>query len=154
MASTISLIAPIMGEVIGLEEVPDPVFSEKMMGDGLAIIPTEGKVVAPCDGKIIHVFPTKHAMGMLTKEGIELLIHIGLETVNLKGKGFDSFVEANTEVKQGQLLISFDLKYVSENAKSLITPIVITNMNKVNNISIKKNIVKSEKDVIMNIDIK
>src|SRR5690554_148418 len=154
MASTISLIAPIMGEVIELEEVPDPVFSEKMMGDGLAIIPTEGKVVAPCDGKIIHVFPTKHAMGMLTKEGIELLIHIGLETVNLKGKGFDSFVEANTEVKQGQLLISFDLKYVSENAKSLITPIVITNMNKVNNISIKKNIVKSEKDVIMNIDIK
>lgn len=153
MTNKVSLIAPISGNVVSIEEVDDPVFSEKMMGDGLAIEPTDGVVLAPCDGKIIHVFPTKHALGILTKEGIEILIHIGLDTVNLNGKGFKSYVKADEEIKQGQKLLSFKLDFITKKAKSSITPIVITNMDKVNNINIKKGSVEAGKDVIMEIEI-
>lgn len=154
MANTISLIAPVKGEVVGLEVVPDPVFSEKMMGDGFAIKPTKDVVVAPCDGKILSVFPTKHAIGLVTKEGLEILIHIGLDTVNLNGKGFKSYVVDGEEVKQGQNLISFDYKYVMKKAKSLITPVVITNMDRVNNLMLKKGEVVSDNEIVMNVEVK
>ena len=83
---TEKIIAPITGIVTDLNNVPDPVFSEKMIGEGIAIYPKAGKVVAPADGEIIQLFPTKHAIGILTDKGLEILIHIGLDTVNLKGK--------------------------------------------------------------------
>src|SRR5699024_3774093 len=86
------IIAPLSGKVKQLEEVPDPTFSEKMMGEGIAIEPDEGLVVAPFDGEIIQVFPTKHAIGIQGESGLEILIHIGLETVSLKGEGFEVFV--------------------------------------------------------------
>jgi glucose-specific phosphotransferase system IIA component len=143
--------APMTGKVIPIDEVPDPVFAQKMMGDGVAIVPTEEVVVAPCDGLVIHVFPTKHAVGLLTKEGEEILIHIGLETVNLKGKGFEAFVKENEAVKQGQELIKVNLKYVKKYAKSLVTPIVITNMDKVNSLSFHYEEVTKGKDIIMEI---
>ncbi len=121
------LVAPLSGKAVNLEEVPDPVFSQLMMGDGLAIVPTEGKVVAPVDGEIVQFFPTKHAIGLLSDAGVEILIHVGLETVHLKGEGFKGHVEVGDKVKSGDLLISFDLDLVTEKAKSTITPIVITN---------------------------
>lgn len=120
-------MAPLNGEIIPLEKVPDPVFSEKMMGEGIAILPSDGHVLSPVEGEIIQVAPTKHAVGILDKNGLEILIHIGLETVALKGEGFTVTVSPGDNVVVGQPLISFDLHYIQENAKSIMTPIIITN---------------------------
>lgn len=121
------LFAPLRGKVIPLTEVPDPTFSEKMLGEGFAILPSEGKVFSPVDGKVVQIFPTKHAIGIQSKGGLEILIHIGLETVTMEGKGFTSFVNAGDKVRVGDPLIHFSLTEVKEKAKSTITPIVITN---------------------------
>ncbi|WP_079509451.1 PTS sugar transporter subunit IIA [Mesobacillus jeotgali] len=124
---TIKLLAPLAGNAVDLSAVPDPVFSEKMMGDGLAIEPSEGVVVSPVDGEIIQVFPTKHAIGIRAKNGAEILIHIGLETVSLNGEGFETHIKQGDKVEAGDKLVSFDMKVISEKAKSTITPIIITN---------------------------
>lgn len=121
--------APLTGEVTPLSEVPDQVFSEKMMGDGIAIKPSQGEVRAPFNGKIQMIFPTKHAIGLVSDSGLELLIHIGLDTVKLNGEGFTLHVEEGQEVKQGDLLINFDLDYIRYHAKSDITPIIVTQGN-------------------------
>jgi PTS system glucose-specific IIA component len=121
--------APITGKLVAIEDVPDPTFGQKMMGDGVAIEPTEGKVVAPVDGEIMQVFPTKHAIGIKTKGGLELLLHIGLETVNMKGEGFTTHVKEGDKVQVGDTLVDFDLALIKEKAASTITPIVITNMD-------------------------
>jgi PTS system trehalose-specific IIC component len=119
--------APLTGKITPIERVPDPTFSEKMMGDGLAIEPADGKVVAPIDGEIVQIFPTKHAIGLKGKSGIEVLIHIGLETVGLNGEGFEAHVEQGDLVKVGDPLVTFDLDFIKEKAASAITPVVITN---------------------------
>jgi len=124
---TVQLFAPITGNAVTLDKVPDPVFSEKMMGDGIAIEPTEGLAVSPVDGEIVQVFPTKHAIGIRAKNGAEILIHIGLETVSLNGEGFEAFVKEGDKVKVGDKLVSFDLDIIKTKAKSTITPIIITN---------------------------
>ncbi|MGS2912066.1 glucose-specific PTS transporter subunit IIBC [Staphylococcus aureus] len=121
--------APLTGEVTPLSEVPDQVFSEKMMGDGIAIKPSQGEVRAPFNGKVQMIFPTKHAIGLVSDSGLELLIHIGLDTVKLNGEGFTLHVEEGQEVKQGDLLINFDLDYIRNHAKSDITPIIVTQRN-------------------------
>ncbi|MBO9130078.1 PTS glucose transporter subunit IIA [Bacillus sp. 165] len=122
-----TIVAPLTGEVKNIEEVPDPVFAQRMMGDGIAIVPTEGKVVAPVDGEIVQLFHTKHAIGIRSQQGLEILIHVGLETVNLKGEGFEAHVTEGQKVKAGDLLLTFDLPYIKQNAKDIITPMVITN---------------------------
>ncbi|HDD0305542.1 TPA: PTS transporter subunit IIABC [Staphylococcus aureus] len=121
--------APLTGEVTPLSEVPDQVFSEKMMGDGIAIKPSQGEVRAPFNGKVQMIFPTKHAIGLVSDSGLELLIHIGLDTVKLNGEGFTLHVEEGQEVNQGDLLINFDLDYIRNHAKSDITPIIVTQGN-------------------------
>ncbi|HDI0148735.1 TPA: PTS transporter subunit IIABC [Staphylococcus aureus] len=121
--------APLTGEVTPLSEVTDQVFSEKMMGDGIAIKPSQGEVRAPFNGKVQMIFPTKHAIGLVSDSGLELLIHIGLDTVKLNGEGFTLHVEEGQEVKQGDLLINFDLDYIRNHAKSDITPIIVTQGN-------------------------
>ncbi|MGE6258508.1 PTS sugar transporter subunit IIA [Heyndrickxia sporothermodurans] len=123
----LKIYAPVNGQIIPIEEVPDPVFSEKMMGEGIAIIPTSGNIYSPVDGTIIQVAPTKHAIGILTKDGTELLIHVGLETVSLQGEGFNVSVQKGDKVSSGQLLIEVDWEYIKTHAKSMVTPIVITN---------------------------
>lgn len=122
-----TLVAPINGTAVPIEEVPDPTFGEKMIGDGLAIQPTEGKVVAPIAGKVVQVFPTKHAFGIETDNGAELLVHIGLETVAMNGEGFTAHVQEGDKVKAGDVLIEFDLELVKEKASNTITPIAVTN---------------------------
>ncbi|WP_431800415.1 glucose-specific PTS transporter subunit IIBC [Halobacillus andaensis] len=124
----LEFVSPMKGKVLPITEVPDQVFSGKMMGDGFAIEPIDGKIVSPINGKVLNVFPTKHAIGLQAENGMEILIHIGIDTVKLKGEGFTSKVEEGTEVKQGQTLMEVDLDYVSENATSIITPIVFTNL--------------------------
>ncbi len=121
------LFAPLSGNIIELEHVPDPVFSQKLMGEGIAIEPAEGKLVAPIDGHVIQIFHTKHAIGLRSEIGIELLIHIGLETVGLNGNGFDVIVKEGQKIKAGDPLMTFDLKLIKEKAASTISPIIITN---------------------------
>ncbi|MBP3952410.1 glucose-specific PTS transporter subunit IIBC [Bacillus suaedae] len=128
VAGNIAFNAPLEGKVLPITEVPDQVFAGKMMGDGFAIEPTAGKVVSPVNGEIVNLFPTKHAIGILSEEGKEILIHVGLDTVNLKGEGFETLVEQGDKVKQGQELLNFNLDYIKENATSIITPIVFTNL--------------------------
>jgi sugar PTS system EIIA component len=125
------LLAPLSGRAIQLEEVPDPTFAQKMLGDGIAFEPTEGKMFSPVNGKVIQVFPTKHAIGLESETGLEILIHVGLETVNLKGEGFDTKVKPGDKVKAGDLLLTFDLEFIQTNAASIITPCVITNPDKI-----------------------
>ncbi len=131
---TIDVYSPMTGKVIDITEVADQVFAQKMLGDGIAIDPTDGNVVSPCNGKVIHVFPTNHAIGIETKEGIEILIHLGLNTVELNGKGFKRLVNEGDKVKIGDKLIEMDITYLKENDKSLISPVVITNGEKVDSI--------------------
>ncbi len=119
---------PVNGKVIPLSEVPDQVFSTKMMGDGFAVEPTDGIITSPVDGKILNVFPTKHAVGLRTKSGLEILVHIGLDTVKLEGSGFDVYVKEGDVVKQGDTLVKADLNYISKNELSTITPIIFTNL--------------------------
>lgn len=121
-------VSPIAGEIKPLSEVPDPVFAEKMMGDGFAIVPSKGEVVSPVDGKIVNIFPTKHAIGIQSNDGKEVLIHFGLETVKLNGEGFTAHVEADQTVKKGQVLLTVDMDFISKNAKSTITPVIFTNL--------------------------
>ncbi len=122
-----TLIAPLTGKIVSLEEVPDPVFAQKMMGDGFAIEPAEGDVVSPVDGEVVQLFHTKHAIGLKTEAGTEILIHIGLETVAMEGEGFQAHIKQGDHVKVGDPLVSFDLDLVKQKAKSTITPVVITN---------------------------
>ncbi|MBU8906273.1 PTS sugar transporter subunit IIA [Desertibacillus haloalkaliphilus] len=126
-----TIVAPATGKFIEIEEVPDAAFSQKMMGDGFAIEPTEGEVVSPIDGEVVQIFPTKHAVGIQGKSGIEVLVHIGLETVSMNGEGFKAFVKQGDRVKAGQCLITFDLDLIKEKATSAVTPIVITNSDKI-----------------------
>lgn len=119
--------APMRGTVVGLGQVPDAAFSSKALGDGVAIEPVEGKVYAPCKGTVTTVFPTGHAIGITTLDGIELLIHIGMDTVKLDGKGFTTKVEVGNEIKPGDLLVEFDLEGLISAGYSPITCIVITN---------------------------
>ncbi|QAS53200.1 PTS sugar transporter subunit IIA [Halobacillus litoralis] len=121
------LVAPVSGKVVSLDEVDDPVFSQRMMGDGVAVEPTDGKVVAPVSGEIVQLFPTNHAVGVKTKSGVEVLVHIGLETVSMEGEGFEGHVKTGDHVNAGDRLVTFDMNLVNEKAKSTITPVVITN---------------------------
>ncbi|WP_312471680.1 PTS glucose transporter subunit IIA [Neobacillus sp.] len=123
----VDFYTPVSGKIVPLEEVPDPVFSQKMMGEGIAVIPTNGNIYAPVKGTVILVAATKHAIGIRAEDGSEILIHVGLETVSLEGKGFNVAVKEGDKVSAGQLLIEVDWEYISINAKSTITPIVITN---------------------------
>lgn len=123
------IYAPVNGEVVKLEEVPDPVFSQKMMGEGIAINPSKEEIVSPVNGKVVQIPDSRHAIGLKTDNGTEVLIHVGLETLALGGKGFTLNVSEGDKVRVGQPLLNVDLSYISENASSVITPVVITNSN-------------------------
>lgn len=141
----LQIFTPVNGEIIPIEKVPDPVFSQKMMGEGIAVMPKEGNICSPVEGTIIQIAPTKHAIGILAKDGTEILIHIGLETVSLKGEGFRVAVEMGDSVSTGQLLVEVDWEYIREHAKSTVTPIVITNSQEGN----KHYSVTDEKDAVI-----
>lgn len=123
----VELKSPITGKVINLERVPDPVFAEKMMGGGLAFDFKNSMVSAPCDGIIVVIAETKHAVGLRAENGAEILIHVGLDTVNFNGKGFKSFVKEGSKVKSGDPLLKVDREFFLSQDANLITPMVITN---------------------------
>ncbi|MDF2700309.1 MAG: system, glucose-specific component [Haloplasmataceae bacterium] len=120
-------VSPLSGKLISLKAVPDVIFSNKIMGDGFAIIPNSGLLVSPVDGMVAFIYPTKHAIGIKSENGIEILIHLGLDTVNLNGEGFHILVNVGDQINLGQLLMKVDLKVIRSNNLSLVTPIIFTN---------------------------
>ncbi len=115
------------GKAVPLKEVNDPTFSEGMLGEGAAVIPSEGKIYAPADGQVEMVFDTLHAVSMTTDFGAEILIHVGLDTVKMKGDGFEGHVKAGDRVKKGDLLLTVDLDKVKAAGYDVITPVLVCN---------------------------
>lgn len=126
-ANTNILTAPAKGEAVPLSQVNDPTFSEEILGKGAAVIPSEGKICSPVDGEVAMMFDTMHAVSINADFGAEVLVHVGLDTVQLKGKYFDAHVKAGDKVKAGDLLISLDLDKVKEAGYDVITPVLICN---------------------------
>lgn len=119
--------SPVRGEVISLEQVPDEVFSKGILGQGIAVIPTEGKVVAPFDGTVATIIDSKHAVGIQDENGIEMLVHVGIDTVELKGQHFNCLVSEGEKIKKGQTLLTFDIEAIKKAGFSIVTPVVISN---------------------------
>lgn len=132
---SMTVFSPLIGEVKSIKTVPDTTFSEEIIGKGIAIEPCEGIVYAPFDGQVSVLFNTKHAIGLKSNSGIELLIHIGLETVELDGKYFDSFIKTGDKIQKGDKLIEFNLKKLIKEGYNLLTPIVITNFDEFSSIT-------------------
>lgn len=136
-AVEVAIYAPLSGEIVNIEDVPDVVFSEKIVGDGVAIRPTGNKIVAPVDGVIGKIFETNHAFSMESKEGVELFVHFGIDTVELKGEGFTRVAQEGQSVKRGDTVIEFDLELLESKAKSVLTPVVISNMDEITSLDKK-----------------
>ncbi|MBR3792293.1 MAG: PTS glucose transporter subunit IIA [Clostridia bacterium] len=136
------------GQIIRLSEVSDPVFSEKILGDGVAIFPESQEILSPVDGKIIQVFDTKHAYSILSDDGLEILVHIGLNTVELKGEGFKSFVNNGDMVKIGQKIAEINIEYIESMGYQLYTPVLITNLDKIDKIDAKEGKIKKGEEII------
>ena len=128
VVKTITISSPISGIAADLSEAPDEAFAERMMGDGAVVTPLDAIVRAPEDGEVCFVFDTKHAIGFMTDTGVSLLIHIGIDTVKLNGKGFEAFVENGQKVKKGDPMLKLDLDYLKENAPSVVSPILCTEL--------------------------
>lgn len=129
-----AFVATQTGKAVPLSEVPDEAFAQKMLGDGVAILPSEGTVVSPMDGEIVTVLDSLHAYGIKTKDGLDLLVHIGINTVELKGEGFKCFVKEGDKVKAGDKLAEVDLALLKEKDYPAYTPILITNMDAVKSV--------------------
>ena len=125
------LYAPVKGEMTRIEDAPDEVFSSKMMGDGVAFKFDDSFVYAPCDCEVLMIATTKHAIGLKMVSGEEILIHIGLDTVSLKGEGFKHFKNVGEKVKKGEKLVQIDMEFMKKNGVNLITPMVITSKQEI-----------------------
>ena len=126
-ANDIPVFAPLSGMLLPLEEVTDAAFAQKMLGDGLAIIPDDSLVLAPFDGSVVATVPSGHAIGLISPEGLGCLIHVGIDTVVLQGQGFRLLVEQGQAVRKGMPLIELDLAFLRNAHQDLATPIVVTN---------------------------
>lgn len=124
-----TLVAPASGKTIDITTVPDAVFAEKMAGDGLAIDPTGDTIVAPADGELTMLFGTKHAFGMTLDKGVQILVHIGLDTVSLNGEGFTALKNQGDMVKKGDPIVKIDRDFIQSKGLSLITPVIFTDMD-------------------------
>ncbi|MEA1879163.1 MAG: PTS glucose transporter subunit IIA [Campylobacterota bacterium] len=142
--------APVDGNIVKLESVNDDVFSSKMVGDGVAIIPITGRFTAPIDGVVSKIFSTNHAYSIKSDKDLEIMVHIGLETVSLEGKGFTRIANEGDSVKVGDVIIEADLAYIQTHAKDIITPIIVTDASDVKEIDKNFSVVKSQ-DKIMEV---
>lgn len=146
----LELYSPLKGCLIDITEVKDEVFSGKILGDGVAVMPYEGIVYSPFDGKVIQLFHTLHAL-TVEKDGVQILIHIGLDTVELKGEGFKSFVKEGEEVKKGQKLIEFDIDFIKSRGKDTVSPVIVANMDEIKSIEKTSSKEVSLQDVIFRV---
>lgn len=151
MSKRIDLLLPISGQVVALTEVNDYLFNKKIMGEGAAIRPKDNFVYSPVDGEIILVYDAKHAIGIKTEEGLQILIHVGIDSVKLEGKGFASYVKVGDKVKAGDKILFFDREFVEMQASS-ITPLVITNSEIVKVIDINYKSTRA-KEIFMTIEL-
>ena len=142
--------SPVDGQVVTLESVDDEVFSQKMAGDGVAVIPMSNVFTAPIDGTITKIFATNHAYSIKSPKDLEVMVHIGLDTVALEGKGFERLAKEGDEVKAGDEIIRVDLEYIKEHAKDIVTPIIISDESDVKEIDKRLNIVKRQ-DIVMEV---
>lgn len=143
----------VSGRIVPIEKVNDGVFSEKILGEGVGIYPSEDIIVSPCDGEIISVMEeTNHALGIKTSNNMEILIHVGINTVSMKGQGFDIFVKAGDKVKRGDKLISFSRELIKENNLDDVVVMVVTNSNQFENLNFQTSMDEiSNDDAILNI---
>lgn len=121
------ILAPVEGKAISLSEVGDPVFSQEILGKGVAVIPSKGRIVAPADGLVTVMFETKHAVSVTTEKGAEIIVHVGLDTVNLQGEHYTSHVKQGDHVKAGDLMLEFDIPAIKEAGYDVVTPIIVCN---------------------------
>lgn len=142
---------PVAGQTLPLSEVKDEAFASGAMGKGIAIEPTEGKVVAPVNAEVSALFPTKHAIGLKTNEGVEILIHVGMDTVQLDGQGFEAKVKAGDKVEAGQVLIEFDMEAIKEAGYSTVTPVIVTNASDYLDVLTTEEPTVSVKDYLMTV---
>ena len=148
----VEIYAPLSGEIVNIEDVPDVVFSEKIVGDGIAIRPTGNKIVAPVDGVIGKIFETNHAFSMESKEGVELFVHFGIDTVELKGEGFTRIAHEGQSVKRGDTVIEFDLATLESKAKSVFnTQWLSLNMDEISSIEKKSGEVIAGESVVLSL---
>ncbi|EIA27029.1 PTS system, beta-glucoside-specific IIABC component [Candidatus Arthromitus sp. SFB-5] len=145
------VFSSITGEIICLSNVPDAVFSQKVMGNGIAIKPSKGKIYAPFDGEIASLFETKHAIGLISDTGIELLIYVGIDTVNLGGKFYEAHMKVGDKIKYGDLILIFDKQQIEDAGFDVITPIIITNTDKFSSIDLMENQIVSHGDKIIGV---
>ena len=125
------LLSPMTGTVIPVADCPDAVFSDKILGDGIAILPTDGRVYAPVDGKVLQVSHTLHAFCIASDDGLELLIHLGMDTVKLEGKGFTCHIQVGQQVHKGDLVMEMDLGFIESQGIPTVSPCIITNLDAV-----------------------
>ena len=144
------VFSPVDGQIVTLESVDDEVFSQKMVGDGVAVMPISNQFTAPIDGVVTKIFSTNHAYSIKSDKDLEVMVHIGLETVALNGEGFTRIAKEGNAVKVGDVIIEADLAYIKAHAKDIITPIIISNESDVKEIEKKYAIVK-EGDKIMEV---
>jgi len=144
------ILSPVDGSAVSLDQVDDEVFSQRLAGEGVAIIPTDSLFCAPISGVVSKIFSTNHAYSIKSDKDLEVLVHIGLDTVNLKGQGFERLVEEGDKVEAGEGIIRVDLAYLKENAKDIITPVLITEESDVKEIAYRLTIVKT-KDMVMEV---
>ncbi|HEU5185679.1 MAG TPA: phosphoenolpyruvate--protein phosphotransferase [Gemmatimonadaceae bacterium] len=149
-SSATTIFAPISGVLVPLEEVPDPAFAQRLAGDGIAIEPLDQRVVAPCDARVLQIHRAGHAL-TLSAFGLEILIHVGLDTVKLNGKGFQAIAKPGDDVKKGDTLMTFDADYVATHALSLISPVLITNMDRVTSLHARSGKVRAGEDMLLEI---
>ena len=128
----IEIFAPFTGKVVPLEDVPDEAFAKKMLGDGVAILPSDGKFVAPIESRVFKIFETHHAYILTNDKGIDILIHIGIDTVELKGEGFKNFVKISQKLNKGDLVSEIDINLIVQRGYNLHTPIIFTASEKFN----------------------
>jgi PTS system D-glucosamine-specific IIA component/PTS system glucose-specific IIA component len=151
----LKLVAPVAGKTIDLSQVPDEVFAQKMAGDGVGIDTTGNVIVAPADGELSLVFKTNHAFAMTLSNGVELLVHVGIDTVSLNGEGFERLVEPGVKVKAGTPILKIDRDFILGKGLSLITPVLITNVDAVKEINPQKGLTVTEgKDTVLTYKVK
>lgn len=149
--NAVEINSPVSGELVPLVDVPDPTFSQGIVGNGFAVEPSENKIVAPVDGKVVTVFKTGHAIGIQTKEGIEVLVHVGIDTVKLDGKCFDLKIKQGQEVSKGETLLEIDRDGIKENGFSPMTVVVVTNKEDFPNYEVKDQVKVTSSDVVMKV---
>lgn len=146
---THALTAAQTGRAVALTDVPDEAFAQKMLGDGVAVLPSEGIVVSPVAGEVVQALDSRHAYGIHTEDGLDVLVHIGINTVELKGEGFQSFVKEGNRVQAGDKLAEVDLALLKEKGYPLYTPVIITNMDAVKSLQTHLGDTKAGETVIM-----